>query len=193
MAACARAGAAIGAIAYAADPARVALDLDAYRALAAGAPLVGRAAPVPPDCDSAENLAAKLASPRDAGVDRVDFYHYGLAPLSALDRVREALALAGSDPQLRQRRRARPGVAPVCTPASSTSSPFTTTCSKPSARRRGSLVGGDVPHGLEVEDREVGRHARTDEPAIGEPQPLRESEVIWRTHSDRPSTPSSRT
>ena len=29
--------------------------------------------------------------PRDAGVDRADFYHYGLAPLSALDRIREAL------------------------------------------------------------------------------------------------------
>ena len=49
--------------------------------------------PVLPDCDSAENLAAKLRAARDAGVDRVDFYHYGLAPLSALDRIREALEL----------------------------------------------------------------------------------------------------
>ena len=94
IAACARAGAAIGAIAYAADPARVELDLASYRALAPGVPLVAALRPVPPDCDSSENLAAKLRAARAAGVDRVDIYHYGLAPLTALDRVREALALA---------------------------------------------------------------------------------------------------
>ena len=94
VAACARAGAGIGAIAYAADPARVALDLAAYRALAPAAPLVAALRPGPPDCDSAANLAAKLRSASDADVDRVDIYHYGLAPLSALDRVREALELA---------------------------------------------------------------------------------------------------
>jgi hypothetical protein len=121
IAACAQAGATIGAIAYAADPERVAQDLNAYSSLAttgsgphvAGqtpfiadlapsvadlAPrgsLVAALRPVPPDCDSAENLAAKLRAARAAGVERVDFYHYGLAPLSALDRIREALALAG--------------------------------------------------------------------------------------------------
>ena len=95
IAASARAGAAIGAIAYAADPARVALDLSAYAALAGGAPLVAALRPTAPDCDSPENLAAKLRVARDGGVDRVDFYHYGMAPLSALDRIREALALAG--------------------------------------------------------------------------------------------------
>ena len=118
VAACARAGAAIGAIAYAADPARVALDLAAYRALAPGAPLVAALRPVPPDCDSAANLAAKLRAADAAGVDRVDFYHYGLAPLSALDRVREALALAGLRRANRTRgAEARPGVAPVWTPS----------------------------------------------------------------------------
>jgi hypothetical protein len=95
VAACARAGAAIGAIAYAADPARVALDLAAYGRLSEGVALVAALRPVPPDCDSAENLAAKLRAASAAGVDRVDFYHYGLAPLYALDRIREALALAG--------------------------------------------------------------------------------------------------
>jgi hypothetical protein len=95
IAACARAGAAIGAIAYAADPARVALDLSAYAALAGGAPLVAALRPTVPDCDSPENLAEKLRVARAGGVDRVDFYHYGMAPLSALDRIREALALAG--------------------------------------------------------------------------------------------------
>ncbi len=100
VAACARAGATIGAIAYAADPARVAQDLDAYRdrvqtGSGPDCTLVAAMRPVPPDCDSAENLAAKLRAARAAGVDRVDFYHYGMAPLSALDRIREALALAG--------------------------------------------------------------------------------------------------
>lgn len=94
IAACARAGAAIGAIAYAADPARVELDLASYRALAPGVPMVAALRPVPPDCDSPENLAAKLRAAGAAGADRVDIYHYGLAPLTALDRVREALALA---------------------------------------------------------------------------------------------------
>jgi hypothetical protein len=95
IAACAERGVAIGAIAYAADPARVELDLAAYRALAPDVPLVAALRPVAPDCDSAENLAAKLRAARRAGADRVDIYHYGLAPLSALDRVRDALALAG--------------------------------------------------------------------------------------------------
>ena len=95
IAACARAGAAIGAIAYAADPARVELDLAAYRALAPGVPVVAALRPVPPDCDSAREPGGQAARAGAAGADRVDIYHYGLAPLSALDRVREALALAG--------------------------------------------------------------------------------------------------
>jgi hypothetical protein len=95
VAACARAGVAAGAIAYAADAARVALDLGAYRALAPTSPLVVALRPVLPDCDSAANLAAKLRAAGEAGADRIDIYHYGLAPLSALDRVREALELAG--------------------------------------------------------------------------------------------------
>ena len=95
IAACARAGAAIGAIAYAADPARVELDLAAYRALAPEAPLVAALRPVPPDCRFAREPRRKAARRRPAGVDRVDFYHYGLAPLSALDRIREARRSAG--------------------------------------------------------------------------------------------------
>ena len=67
VAACARAGAAIGAIAYAADPARVALDLAAYRALAPGAPLVAALRPVAARLRSAENLAAKLRAARAGG------------------------------------------------------------------------------------------------------------------------------
>ena len=95
IAACAHAGAAIGAIAYAATRTRVALDWGRTPRSPGGAPLVAALRPTPPDRDSPENLAAKLRVARAGGVDRVDFYHYGMAPLSALDRIREALALAG--------------------------------------------------------------------------------------------------
>ncbi len=43
-----------------------------------------------PTCDSAANLAAKIALARQRGVDWVDFYHYGFIRLPVLDRVREA-------------------------------------------------------------------------------------------------------
>ena len=91
VAAVAAAAGAVEAIAYAADPARVQLDLAAYRALAPSAALSAAMRPAPPDCEDAANLAAKLRLARAAGVERVDFYHYGLAPLSALDLVRGAL------------------------------------------------------------------------------------------------------
>jgi hypothetical protein len=84
------------AIAYAADPERIELDLRAYsEALPAGGTLAAALRPTLPDCDSAENLAEKLRLARELGLERVDIYHYGFAPLTALDRVREALALAG--------------------------------------------------------------------------------------------------
>jgi hypothetical protein len=77
---------------YASDPERVRADVEAY-VEQVGDP--GRLAltlrPVPPDCDSAENLRAKLDVARGLGVRRVDFYHYGLAPLGALDLIRAAL------------------------------------------------------------------------------------------------------
>jgi hypothetical protein len=44
-----------------------------------------------PDCDSADNLRAKLQVARDLGLGQVGFYHYGLAPLQALDLIRDAL------------------------------------------------------------------------------------------------------
>ena len=47
--------------------------------------------PMAPDCDSVENLAAKLALSRELGVIRVDFYHYGFMRLSTLDRIKAAL------------------------------------------------------------------------------------------------------
>lgn len=84
----------VEAIAYAADPARVRLDLDAYRRAAPGAALSAALRPMLPDCDSAENLAEKLRLARTLGLERVDLYHYGLAPLAALDRIQDALAAA---------------------------------------------------------------------------------------------------
>ncbi|MEY9938128.1 hypothetical protein [Streptacidiphilus sp. MAP5-3] len=49
--------------------------------------------PMAEDCDSAENLAAKVAILRDLGVPEVEFYHYGLMRLSSLDRIGAALGL----------------------------------------------------------------------------------------------------
>jgi hypothetical protein len=46
--------------------------------------------PMPPDCDSDQNLRAKLDLVRELGLARVDFYHYGLMRLDALDRIRAA-------------------------------------------------------------------------------------------------------
>ncbi len=74
--------AAFEAIAYAADPERVRLDLEAYRArLPEGGRLSAAMRPTLPDCDSSENLAAKLRLAAELGLERVDLYHYGFAPL----------------------------------------------------------------------------------------------------------------
>jgi hypothetical protein len=82
----------LGAVGYAADPDRLRLDLETYRALIGQARLTVAMRPTAPDCDSARNLADKLRAARAVGAERVDFYHYGLAPLSALDLVQDALA-----------------------------------------------------------------------------------------------------
>jgi hypothetical protein len=82
----------VGVCGYASSPVRLELDLRAYGERvrgAAGTALTLR--PTVPDCDSAENLREKLRIARELGVRWADFYHYGLAPLSALDVIREAL------------------------------------------------------------------------------------------------------
>jgi hypothetical protein len=89
----ARACGGLEAIAYAADPNRIRFDLDAYRGLLSpNGTLAAALRPMLPDCDSTENLVAKLGVCRQLGLERVDLYHYGFAPLSALDRIQEALA-----------------------------------------------------------------------------------------------------
>jgi hypothetical protein len=78
----------IEAIGYAADPERIRGDLDAYGDAAVS--VVVR--PTLPDCDSAENLRAKVALARERGLRRVDFYHYGFMRLDALDWIRAAVS-----------------------------------------------------------------------------------------------------
>ena len=83
------AGAGVMAIAYAEDPERIRLDLEAYRAIGPLAAVALR--PMPPDCRSAENLARKMTLAREHEVGEVALYHYGLCRLSALDWTRAAL------------------------------------------------------------------------------------------------------
>jgi hypothetical protein len=66
------------------------LDLEAYRTIARAGALNVVVRPVPPDCDSDQNLRDKLEPARELGLNRVDFYHYGLMRLDALDRIRAA-------------------------------------------------------------------------------------------------------
>jgi hypothetical protein len=75
------------AMGYAADPAWVARDLDTYGEDAVSVIL----RPSTPDCDSAEDLRAKVDLARERGLRRVDFYHYGLMRLDALGWIRDAL------------------------------------------------------------------------------------------------------
>jgi len=82
---------AVEAIAYARDPARVELDLAAYRAALGDGALSAIVRPFGPDCDDAANLRAKAELARAAGCRRFDLYHYGLMPLPVLDRIAAAL------------------------------------------------------------------------------------------------------
>lgn len=81
----------LAAIGYARDPDRLRLDLATYRRLVpADRALSVALRPMLPDCDSAPNLAAKLAVARDLHIAWADFYHYGFIQLPILDRIREA-------------------------------------------------------------------------------------------------------
>jgi len=78
----------IEAMGYAADPERIRGDLDVYGDAAVS--VIYR--PSTPDCDSAEAVRVKVDLARERGMARVDFYHYGLMRLDALDWIRAALA-----------------------------------------------------------------------------------------------------
>jgi hypothetical protein len=79
------------AIGYASDPVRLRFDLEAYRALAHDSALNVVLRPMLPDCSSPGNLREKLDLARELGLARVDFYHYGLMRLDALDWIRAAV------------------------------------------------------------------------------------------------------
>lgn len=85
-------GSEVEVLAYAADPERMRLDLEAYRRDLSGCPLAVALRPSAPDCADPANLAAKVRVARALGVTRVDFYHYGFLRLEALDWIRAAIA-----------------------------------------------------------------------------------------------------
>jgi hypothetical protein len=79
-------------LAYASTAERVLIDLEAYAsAIPDSATLGVILRPGLPDCDGPANLRSKVDVASALGVDRLDFYHYGLAPLDALDWVKSAL------------------------------------------------------------------------------------------------------
>jgi hypothetical protein len=75
-------------IGYAADAERLRLDLAGYGDHAVSVIL----RPAPPDSDSDDNLRDKVRIARERRLARVDFYHYGLMRLDALDRIRAAVS-----------------------------------------------------------------------------------------------------
>jgi hypothetical protein len=82
-------------LAYASDSERVATDVAAYReAIGPDVELRAVLRPSLPDTISTESLAEKAIAAVQAGADAIDFYHYGLAPLQALDRIPAALRAA---------------------------------------------------------------------------------------------------
>lgn len=76
---------------YAVDVDRLRLDLEGYKQHLGNAELAVALRPSPPDCESAENLGAKVRLARELGVARVDFYHYGFVRFEALDWIHAAL------------------------------------------------------------------------------------------------------
>ncbi|MDX6248416.1 MAG: hypothetical protein QOF10_1776 [Kribbellaceae bacterium] len=82
---------------YTADPARVSLELSAYREVVGSGDLRVILRPMPPDVRSDHELPDKLNRIREKGVSDVAFYQYGLARRVDLARIPLALA-AGREP-----------------------------------------------------------------------------------------------
>lgn len=75
---------------YAPEPAQVGAAIGAYRdALPPSVTIRTALRPSWPDCQSTANLAAKITAATGQGAQGIDFYHYGLVPDDALERVRE--------------------------------------------------------------------------------------------------------
>jgi hypothetical protein len=80
------------AVGYAADPGRVRMDLESYRALISdrcGLRVALR--PMAPDCLGWRNLAEKVGAIDGIGAAGMDFYHYGFLRLEDLDVIKMAL------------------------------------------------------------------------------------------------------
>ena len=94
-------------MAYASTAERVLIDLEAYASTIPDSSKLGVILrPLQPDCDSPANLRSKVDVASALHVDRLDFYHYGLAPLDALDWVKSALpAAAANEPTRRSENR----------------------------------------------------------------------------------------
>jgi hypothetical protein len=76
---------------YVPDPQTLRVDICAYRALLPDHHTLSVALrPMWPDCNSVENLAAKLRILKELGAAWVDFYHYAFMPLSSLERIGKA-------------------------------------------------------------------------------------------------------
>src|SRR4051812_26592410 len=89
---------AVEVMAYASTAERVRVDLEAYAQALPGPPKLGVILrPLQPDCESAENLRAKVEVASALAFDRVDFYHYGLARLDALDWIKFALPVSSKE------------------------------------------------------------------------------------------------
>jgi hypothetical protein len=84
---------AYAALAYAKSPDRVALDVRDYVSSLGGTPLRCVLRHGAPDLVDAENLRRMVGAATESGAAAVDFYHYGLMPLSGLD---DAAAAIGS-------------------------------------------------------------------------------------------------
>jgi hypothetical protein len=99
----AAAAGALEVMAYASTPERVLVDLQAYADVIPDSTKLGVILrPLGPDCDGAANLRSKVDVASALGVDRLDFYHYGLAPLDALDWVKSALPEAAANTPTRR-------------------------------------------------------------------------------------------
>ena len=80
------------ALGYTSDPEQLRADLTAYRALLPRERSLAVALrPMLPDCRSAEDVTRLVRVVRSLEADWIDFYHYGMMPLTSLDSIRQAL------------------------------------------------------------------------------------------------------
>jgi hypothetical protein len=83
---------------YTRDLERLRTDAEGYRArMPAGRSLSIAMRPMPPDCQSASELAARVAAIRPADPDWIEFYHYGLMRVENLDWIGEALRAVAAE------------------------------------------------------------------------------------------------